>query len=331
MSHLDQGSAESSASDESLLCRWQKQLEFFLYHILRSAAPALAHECHWSCPEAAELSQLSEKAIEYFCFHHKKLFQSCGITGNERESFCSDLHRIRQIRHCAVHRAPVNATTIAKYATSAKSVLATLNRLGGTEFRKDFGGLLDQSIQTFWDVRSPSLPQVAPRRATFQQYGEGNMQTHALSEGKTANIRRMRDLQNSAMERKLANITRMAEDIEVSQTQKAVRRAKLCQQTEESQQRKIEREQRNQQERNEADRKKAERAQRSQQERDEAGRKKAERAQRSQQERDEAGRKKAERAQRSQQERDEAGRKKAERAQRSQQERNEADRKNMLA
>lgn len=111
-----------------------------MYHLCRVVAPALAEESHWSCSEAAELSQLSEKVTEYFCFRHKNLFRARGISDCERESFCSDLHTIRQIRHCAVHRVVVNATTIAKYARSAHNVLAILKRLGGTEFQNVHGG-----------------------------------------------------------------------------------------------------------------------------------------------------------------------------------------------
>ncbi|KAJ5263531.1 hypothetical protein N7478_011136 [Penicillium angulare] len=327
MSHLGLDSKEASCSDESLLCRWQQQLEFFLFHVFRSVAPALADKCHWSCPEAAELSRLSEKVTEYFCFHHKEYFQSRGISEYEREAFCSDLHKVRQIRHFAVHRVPVNAATIAQYAKSAQHVLEMLKRLGGKEFQESFGELVNQSLETFWDVRTPGVPQTTLYRPSLQQQTDHGIRSNANLEVKAANIQHMRKLQNSAMERKLANIARMAEEMEISYTQKVARRKELCEQNEGSQQRKAERAERSQRERDEADRKKAERAQRSQRERDEADRKKAERAQRSQQERDEADRKKAERAQRSQQERDEADRKKAERAQRSQQERDEADRK----
>lgn len=119
-----------------LLCRWQNQLDFFLYQFCLTVAPGLIDECHWSCPEAAELSRLSEKVTEFFCFHHKVAFQSCGISEKERESFCSDLHKIRQIRHCAVHRVAVNAATIGKYAKSAQNVLAILKRLGGRNLKK---------------------------------------------------------------------------------------------------------------------------------------------------------------------------------------------------
>jgi hypothetical protein len=99
----------------------------------------LVDECHWPSPEAAELSRLSEKVTEYFCFHHKVTFQACGISEKERESFCSNLHGIRQIRHCAVHRVAVNAATMGKYAKSAQNVLAILKRMGGTEFEEAFG------------------------------------------------------------------------------------------------------------------------------------------------------------------------------------------------
>lgn len=131
-------------------------------------APALAEEFHWSCPEAAELSQLSEKVTEYFCFRHKKLFRAREISDCERESFCSDLHTIRQIRHCAVHRVAVNAATIAKYARSAQNVLAIVKRLGGTEFQNVYGGqvrlvtsyLLSSILLTPYIVKVGAVPSV---------------------------------------------------------------------------------------------------------------------------------------------------------------------------
>jgi hypothetical protein len=122
-----------------LLCRWQAELEFFLYQLCKTAAPGLIDDCHWSCPEAAELTRLSEKVTEFFCFHHKPIFRACGISEQERESFCSELQEIRQIRHCAVHRVDVNAATINKYAQCALNVLGIIERLGGQGFRKDHG------------------------------------------------------------------------------------------------------------------------------------------------------------------------------------------------
>lgn len=123
----------------SLLCRWQTKLEFFLYHFCRTAAPRLVDECHWSCSEAAELTRLSEKVTEFFCFHHKESFKACGISEQERESFCLSLHEIRQIRNFAVHRVEVNWTTLTKYAKSALNVLAIIIRLGGKEFQSAQG------------------------------------------------------------------------------------------------------------------------------------------------------------------------------------------------
>jgi hypothetical protein len=122
-----------------LLCRWQTELEFFLYQFCKTAAPGLIDDCHWSCPEAAELTRLSEEVTEFFCFHHKTIFKQCGISEQDRESFCCELQETRQIRHFAVHRVDVNAATINKYAKCALNVLGTVKRLGGQGFEKDHG------------------------------------------------------------------------------------------------------------------------------------------------------------------------------------------------
>lgn len=247
----------------------------------------MVDECHWSCPEAAELSRLSEKVTEFFCFHHKVAFQSCGISEQEREVFCSDLHRIRQIRHCAVHRVVVNTATIGKYAKSAQNVLAILKRLGGAEFEKSFGGQVRQEslflriidminliykltlfLSTFWDNRGPHIPLVAPNQSHKQQ-SDYSDPDNLLAETKRMNIRRMLELQNAAMERRLENIGRMIEDIEVSQRRKADRQARFSQQNEESEKKRIERAQRNQKEREDAEQKRQGRARRSEHEQNE--------------------------------------------------------------
>jgi hypothetical protein len=139
-----------------LLCRWQTGLEFFLYQLCKTTAPGLVDDCHWSCAEAAELTRLSEKVTEFFCFHHKPIFKDCGISEQERESFCSDLQEIRQIRHCAVHRVDINAATINKYAKCALHVLGTIKRLGGQGFRKDHGeAVCPVPFPSHYNNRSP--------------------------------------------------------------------------------------------------------------------------------------------------------------------------------
>jgi hypothetical protein len=62
-----------------------------LYQFCQIAAPRLVDECHWSCPEVAELSRLSEQITEYFCFHHKQVFQAHGISETEREAFSNSI------------------------------------------------------------------------------------------------------------------------------------------------------------------------------------------------------------------------------------------------
>lgn len=135
-----------------LLCRWQTQVEFFLYQLCRIAAPNVVDECHWHCPEAAELSRLSEKITEYFCFHHKKAVQVSGISETEREDFCANIHGIRQVRHCAVHRVPANAITIAKYAKMVQNVLSISRRLGGTKFENAYGDLVCLKLLKTWKL-----------------------------------------------------------------------------------------------------------------------------------------------------------------------------------
>lgn len=121
-----------------LLSRWQSQLEYFLYQFCKTHAPQLLVDCHWSCPEAAELTQLSEKFTEYFCFHNKRVFRDNGVSEEERESFCTKLQRVRQIRNLAVHRTTPSIRTVRRYANDALDVLKTVQRLGNEDFQRSF-------------------------------------------------------------------------------------------------------------------------------------------------------------------------------------------------
>ena len=141
-----------------LLCRWQTELEYFLYQFCKTVAPELVNDYHWSCAEAAELTRLSEKVTVFFCFNHKTIFKDCGISEQERESFCSGLQEIRQIRHFAVHRVNVNAITINKYAKCALNVLGTVRRLGGQGLGKDYGeAVCPVSFVSHYNNRSPPM------------------------------------------------------------------------------------------------------------------------------------------------------------------------------
>lgn len=122
-----------------LVSRWQHNLEFFLFNFCRIKTPKIIAECHWPCHEAAELTRLSEKITEYYCFHHKRNFEKSGISAEERERFCAELWEIRQLRNAAVHRVPLNATTIKRYARSALGVLKIVRRLGGKGFEEAYG------------------------------------------------------------------------------------------------------------------------------------------------------------------------------------------------
>ena len=121
-----------------LLSRWQNQLEYFLYQFCKTHAPQILVDCHWSCPEAAELTQLTEKFTEFFCFHNKPVFRNHGVSEEERESFCTKLQRVRRIRNFAVHRVNPSVYTIRKYANDALDVLRIVQRLGNEAFRRSF-------------------------------------------------------------------------------------------------------------------------------------------------------------------------------------------------
>lgn len=121
-----------------LLSRWQNQLEYFLYQFCKTHAPQILVDCHWSCPEAAELTQLTEKFTEFFCFHNKPVFRNHGVSEEERESFCTKLQRVRWIRNLAVHRVNPSVYTIRRYANDALDVLRIVQRLGNETFRISF-------------------------------------------------------------------------------------------------------------------------------------------------------------------------------------------------
>lgn len=124
-----------------LLSRWQKELEYFLYYFCETHAPQLV-DCHWSCLEAAELTQLTEKFTEkfteHFCFHNKHVFQDHGVCKEERESFCAKLQRVRRIRDLAVHRVNPSTYTVRRYANDALDVLKIVQRLGNEDFQRSF-------------------------------------------------------------------------------------------------------------------------------------------------------------------------------------------------
>lgn len=137
-----------------LLSKWQNQLEYFLYQFCKIHASQLLVDCHWSCPEEAELTQLSEKFTEYFCFHNKRVFRDHGVSEEERESFCTKLQSVRRIRNSAVHRVHPSAYTIRSYANDALDVLKIVQRLGNEEFKKSFNNPVSMKLVRFAKARA---------------------------------------------------------------------------------------------------------------------------------------------------------------------------------
>ncbi|KAB8069059.1 hypothetical protein BDV29DRAFT_183508 [Aspergillus leporis] len=243
-----------------LLSRWQNQLEYFLYHFCKTTAPQLLSECHWSCPEAAELSRLTEKITEYFCFHHKRNFSSRGISEQERESFCTKLQEIRQIRNFAVHRVTLNTNTIRRYAKIALDVLRLVQRLGGEGFRKSFNDPLNQLIETFWDIDNNTWPNMVFRDYPVTEIEKKCAENLSRREQKEINLRRGIEDQKLAAQKRSNNIARMAEDFEASKKAEDTRRCQDQQEKEKARSRKVERAEKARKQEEDSKMRKAERA-----------------------------------------------------------------------
>jgi hypothetical protein len=323
-----------------LLCRWQTGLEFFLYQLCKTTAPGLIDDCHWSCAEAAELTRLSEKVTEFFCFHHKPIFKDCGISEQERESFCSDLQEIRQIRHCAVHRVDINAATINKYAKCALHVLGTIKRLGGQGFRKDHGEAvcpvpfpshynnrsprhelqLDRFVNSFWETERHLILQASSHISPSQHEEQNPGHNSKKAEG--ARLREAQ--QDDAQPTKAKEAEHSQKHHDDAQPTKAKKAEHSQKQQDDAQLKKAKKAEHSQQQQDDAQLKKAKKTEHSQKQQDDAQLKKAKKAEHSQQQQDDAQPTKAKEAEHSQKHHDDAQPTKAKKAEHSQQQQDDA-------
>ncbi|CAG8205275.1 unnamed protein product [Penicillium nalgiovense] len=311
-----------------LLCRWQTGLEFFLYQLCKTIAPRLIDDCHWSCAEAAELTQLSEKVTEFFCFHHKPIFKDCGISEQERESFCSDLQEIRQIRHCAVHRVDINAATINKYAKCALHVLGTIKRLGGQGFRKAHGEALDRFVNSFWETERHLILQTSSHISPSQH--EEYHPDHNSKKAEGARLREAQRAENSQKQHDDAQPT-TAKKAEHSQKQQADAQPTTAKKAEHSQKHqadaqptKAKKAEHSQKHQDDAQPTKAKKAEHSQKHQDDAQPTKAKKAEHSQKHQADAQPTKAKKAEHSQKHQDDAQPTKAKKAEHSQKQQGDA-------
>ncbi|CAG7950831.1 unnamed protein product [Penicillium salamii] len=271
-----------------LLCRWQTELEFFLYQFCKTSAPGLIDDCHWSCPEAAELTRLSEEITEFFCFHHKTIFKECGISEQERESFCCELQEIRQIRHFAVHRVDVNAATTKKYAKYALNVLSTIKRLGGQDFEKDHGeAVCPVPFSSHYDNRSPRYELQLDRFVNSFWETEGHLVSQTSSH----------DYPSRHTEHHIEHNSREAEGARLRETQRAEHSQK---QQDDTQPKKAKQAEHSQKQQDDTQPKKAKQAEHSQKQQDGTQPKKAKQAEHSQKQQDGTQPKKAKQAEHSQ-------------------------------
>ncbi|KAL3430025.1 hypothetical protein BDV09DRAFT_189622 [Aspergillus tetrazonus] len=233
--HADNGKNKFLVCHQ-LLSRWQVELEYYLYYFCKATAPQLLLQSGWSCAEAAELTILTEKITEYFCFHHKQFFSSHGISAQERESFCAKLQEVRQIRNFAVHRTTLHTNTLQKYARAVQEVLGLLRRLGGEIFQQSCTNR----------VKMVQRVEGLPRRKQ-----------------KELNIEQAIQKQRLAAQTRASNISLMVEEFQASKRARDTRRHRNQQQNKDAERRRAERAEKAMREQEEAEHRRAERAKKS--------------------------------------------------------------------
>ncbi|KAL4806629.1 hypothetical protein BDV18DRAFT_159799 [Aspergillus unguis] len=307
------------------------ELEYFFYWFCKTTAPHLLDESNWPCVEAAELTRLTEKITEYFCFHHKQLFSDCGISPHERHSFRVELQEVCKIRHFAVHRDTLNRNTIQKYARIVQRLLGTLRRLGGERFYQSCSSRLDHFNETFLDVQDIEYEQMDPSDAKSIS-PETDL---PKSKRKEIHLEQALETQKLAAQRKASNSAQMAEAFQASkrtrdanrdQNQKDKEKAELCRaeraerarkQVEEANIKRTERAEKVREQQGNAELRKAERAERARKQEEKASikrSKKAENTEEARKQQEDAELRRTERAEKARKQVEEANIKRAERA-----------------
>ncbi|KAL4971159.1 hypothetical protein BDW66DRAFT_166222 [Aspergillus desertorum] len=261
--HADNGKNKFLVCHQ-LLSRWQVELEYYLYYFCKATAPQLLLQSGWSCAEAAELTILTEKITEYFCFHHKQFFSSHGISAQERESFCAKLQEVRQIRNFAVHRTTLHTNTLQKYARAVQEVLGLLRRLGGEIIQQSCTNRLDHFIHTFWelDIKSNDQEQVDLSTNTSTEMVQ-RVEGLPRRKQKELNIEQAIQKQRLAAQTRASNISLMVEEFQASKRARDTRRHRNQQQNKDAERRRAERAEKAMREQEEAEHRRAERAKKS--------------------------------------------------------------------
>ncbi|KAL4744734.1 uncharacterized protein BDW70DRAFT_154467 [Aspergillus foveolatus] len=245
--HADNGKNKFLVCHQ-LLSRWQVELEYYLYYFCKATAPQLLLQNDWSCAEAAELTILTKKITEYFCFHHKQVFSSHGISAQERESFCAKLQEVRQIRNFAVHRVTLHTSTLQKYARVVQEVLGLLRRLGGENFQQSCTNRVSQPTKPFSEAE------------------------------KELNIEQAIQKQRLAAQKRANNISLMIEEFQASKRARDMRRYRNQQQNKDAERRRAERAEKARKEQEEAEHRRAERAKKARKEQEDARLRRAQKA-----------------------------------------------------
>lgn len=321
-----------------LLSKWQNELEYCLYNFCKITAPQLVGECDWYCAEAAELTRLTEKLTEHFCFRHKRFLSNHGISEQERETFCVRLQEVRQVRNFAVHRVTLHENTIQKYARIVQVILGFLKRIGGAEFlslcndrvsKPSESALvkqvitqlkMNQFIETFWDTENKES-----RDTEVLTSAERNVEPHSIQdketmsrrEQKRVNIEQAIEKQKLAAQRKAINVSRMAEEFQISQR---LRKMCICRNEQNKKALELQKEQRSKKARKQkevAELRKAERIKKSRKQQEDAELRKAGRIEKARRQQEDARLRRAERAEKARKQQEDAELRKAERAEKA--------------
>lgn len=188
------------------------------------------------------MTRLSEKITEYYCFHRKSAFQSRGISEQERESFCTKLQQVRQIRNFAVHRVMLKADTIRRYAKITIDVLVFTQRLGNSEYQALFTGPVSKSpytpqvnnlgltelklnrfIETFWEASDSYQPEMIFQNYQATETSKTSEENFSNMEKRESNLNTTIEAQQIAAQRKASNVKKMIEAFENSKKSKMSR------------------------------------------------------------------------------------------------------------
>ncbi|RAO71522.1 uncharacterized protein BHQ10_007534 [Talaromyces amestolkiae] len=214
------------------------------------------------------------------------------VCKQERETFCTQLQEVRQVRNMAVHRVTPQSSTIRKYGKIVQAIVGFLPRIGGQEFLQTYNERIRQFIETFWDIEKNESGDVNASLIPETIIIRG-IESSPRNEQKEYNMKRSVEEQKLAAKTKANNVSQMARDFQESRRVKLMHVEQNQREKVDSELRKKEKSERLIKQLADAQLRKDERAERNRKQQDEAQIRRAERAARNRQQMEKAQLKKA--------------------------------------